>query len=326
MGDLRYLADTKMSAFTSPLARGQIAAALALLGDRGRAQAAFASAVQSLQSERDSGQYRPDYGSRLRDGAGLLALASETDNVANVVRPVSAVIDQERGTRRTSTQEEAWLVLAAQAVARSAETMRLTVDGAEHKGAFYGSYRDAEMARGNVTLANAGRDPLQAVITVTGNPIEPEPAVSNGYGVERSYYTLDGTQVQPNQVRQNDRLVTVIKVTETEAKQARVLLVDRLPAGFEIDNPSLVDSDTVSALSWLTKDVEPAHTEYRDDRLVAAFDREPSQPASFSIAYTVRAVSPGRYVHPPAQIEDMYRPERFGRTGYGSVEVTAARP
>ncbi|MBM6596727.1 alpha-2-macroglobulin family protein [Microvirga pudoricolor] len=326
MGDLRYLADTKMNAFTSPLARGQIAAALALLGDRARAQAAFASAVQSLQGERDNGQYRPDYGSRLRDGAGLLALASETDNVANVLRPISAVIDQERGTRRTSTQEEAWLVLAAQAVARNAEAMRLTVDGTEHKGAFYGTYRDTDMARGSVTFANAGRDPVQAVITVTGHPIEPEPAISSGYGVERSYYTLDGAQIQPDRVRQNDRLVTVIKVTETEAKQARVLLVDRLPAGFEIDNPSLVDSDTVSGLSWLTKDVEPAHTEYRDDRLVAAFDRGPGQPASFSIAYTVRAVSPGRYVHPPSQIEDMYRPERFGRTGYGSVEVTAARP
>ena len=29
--------------------------------------------------------------------------------------------------------------------------------------------------------------------------------------------------------------------------------------------------------------------------------------------------------HPPASIEDMYRPERFGRTGFGTVEVTSAR-
>ncbi|MET0427620.1 MAG: alpha-2-macroglobulin family protein, partial [Microvirga sp.] len=326
MGDLRYLADTKMDAFASPLSRGQLAAALALLGDRGRAQTAFASAVKSLQSGRDTGAYRSDYGSRLRDGAGLLALASETDNVTAVLRPVAAVLDQERGTRRTSTQEEAWLVLAAGAVARSAEAMRLTVEGTEHKGAFYGTYRDAALARGSVTLANAGRDPVQAVVTVTGNPIEPEPAIMQGYGLDRSYYKLDGTRVQPDQVRQNDRLVTVVTVTETEAKQARVLLVDRLPAGFEIDNPSLVDADTAAGLSWLKQDVEPVHVEYRDDRLVAAFDREPSQPAIFSIAYTVRAVSPGRYVHPPAQIEDMYRPERYGRTGYGSVEVTAARP
>ncbi len=41
MGDLRYLADTQLDKFESPLARAQLAAALALLGDRGRALAVF---------------------------------------------------------------------------------------------------------------------------------------------------------------------------------------------------------------------------------------------------------------------------------------------
>ncbi|MGO4573800.1 alpha-2-macroglobulin [Microvirga sp. 2TAF3] len=326
MGDLRYLADTKLDAFGSPLARGQLAAALALLGDRGRAQKAFASAVGLLRSERDAGDYRADYGSRLRDGAGLLTLASETDNVLDVMQPVAKVIDEERGNRRTSTQEEAWLVLAAQAVARDAEAMVLKVDGADRKGAFYRSYKDASLNSGAITLANAGPAAVQAVVTVTGNPIEPEPAVSRGYTVERSTHKLDGTQVQPDTVRQNERLVVVLKVTETEAKQARVLLVDRLPAGFEIDNPKLVDSDTVASLPWLKRDVEPAHTEYRDDRFVVAFDREPDQSAFFTVAYMIRAVSPGRYVYPAAQVEDMYRPERYGRTGFGTVEVVQAKP
>jgi len=326
MGDLRYLADTKLGEFRSALARGQIAAALALLGDRGRAQKAFASAVDQLRSEKDTGDYRADYGSRLRDGAGLLTLASETDSVPAVMQPVAKVIEEERGTRRTSTQEEAWLVLAAQAVARDTQAMVLKVDGAERKGAFYRTYRDAALNDGSVTLANAGPAAVQAVVTVTGNPVEPEPVLSRGYTVERSYYRLDGSQVQPSGVRQNERLVVVLKVTEAEARQARVLLVDRLPAGFEIDNPRLVDSDTVAGLPWLKRDVEPAHVEYRDDRFVAAFDRETDQSAFFTVAYMVRAVSPGRYVHPAAQVEDMYRPERFGRTGFGSVEVVQARP
>jgi len=34
-------------------------------------------------------------------------------------------------------------------------------------------------------------------------------------------------------------------------------------------------------------------------------------------------VSPGTYVYPAATIEDMYRPDRFGRTAFGTVEVTA---
>jgi uncharacterized protein YfaS (alpha-2-macroglobulin family) len=78
-------------------------------------------------------------------------------------------------------------------------------------------------------------------------------------------------------------------------------------------------------LAFAKTDVQPAHAEFRDDRFVAAYDRTPEQSAFFSAAYTVRAVSPGTYVHPGATIEDMYRPERFGRTAFGSLTIEAAR-
>jgi hypothetical protein len=48
-------------------------------------------------------------------------------------------------------------------------------------------------------------------------------------------------------------------------------------------------------------------------------------PGLFTVAYVVRAVSPGSYVMPQAYVEDMYRPDRFGRTGTGRIEITAAR-
>jgi uncharacterized protein YfaS (alpha-2-macroglobulin family) len=38
-----------------------------------------------------------------------------------------------------------------------------------------------------------------------------------------------------------------------------------------------------------------------------------------------RAVTPGRYALGPAQIEDMYRPERMARTASGHVAITARR-
>jgi hypothetical protein len=39
----------------------------------------------------------------------------------------------------------------------------------------------------------------------------------------------------------------------------------------------------------------------------------------------VRAVSPGKYVAPQAYVEDMYRPDRYGRNGVGAVEIEAAK-
>ncbi len=67
------------------------------------------------------------------------------------------------------------------------------------------------------------------------------------------------------------------------------------------------------------------HAEFRDDRFTAAFERRAKDAPVFTVAYVVRAVSPGKYVLPQAYVEDMYRPERFGRTATGSIEVTAAR-
>lgn len=163
-------------------------------------------------------------------------------------------------------------------------------------------------------------------MTVNGSPLVPEPAAQQGYTIERSFRRLDGSTVDPaSGLRQNDRLVVVLKVTEAKAEAARLLLVDPLPAGLEIDNPKLLDADALQGLAFAKSDVQPVHTEFRDDRFVAAYDRDPSQSAFFTVAYTVRAVSPGTYVHPGATVEDMYRPARFGRTASGSVTVGAAK-
>src|SRR6202044_4272561 len=75
IGDLRYLTDAKLEGFTTPLAKAQLAAALAMLGDQARAANAFGAALKALDAERDEGS-RPDYGSRLRDAAAVLALVA----------------------------------------------------------------------------------------------------------------------------------------------------------------------------------------------------------------------------------------------------------
>ena len=68
---------------------------------------------------------------------------------------------------------------------------------------------------------------------------------------------------------------------------------------------------------------EAAHLEFRDDRFVAAFDPSEGGQRSATLAYVVRAVTPGLFAHPAATVEDMYRPEYSARTSTGMVEVTA---
>ena len=72
--------------------------------------------------------------------------------------------------------------------------------------------------------------------------------------IERGFYRLDGTPVEPNAIKQNDRLVVALKITETEAAYARLILEDRLPAGLEIDNPDLFDGGSAENLQWVKAD------------------------------------------------------------------------
>ena len=152
------------------------------------------------------------------------------------------------------------------------------------------------------------------MVTVTGAPVTPEAAAESGFKIERQTYTLDGDPIDPAQVKQNTRFVVVLKITEAQPQFGRVIVADYLPAGFEIDNPHLVSSGDTGTLPWITDAADPVDTEFRDDRFTAAFERKSGDPAVFSVAYVVRAVAPGKYVRPQASVEDMYRPDRFGRT------------
>ena len=86
-----------------------------------------------------------------------------------------------------------------------------------------------------------------------------------------------------------------------------------------------MSSGETSALPWIEDGAEPVSSEFRDDRFTAAFERNKESSPVFAVAYVVRAVSPGRYVLPQAMVEDMYRPDRFGRTGTSAIEITAAK-
>ncbi|WP_246668996.1 alpha-2-macroglobulin [Ancylobacter sp. TS-1] len=323
LGDLRYVADAKLAEVESAFARGQLAGALALLGDKGRAEKVFDAALELLPDAPETlTSGRPDFGSILRDAAGVATLASEAGfaGTARTARARVATAFVDAGP--TSTQEDAWLLLAARA-AREGRGIAVDVDGRAQSGVYERTLTPEELAK-PIVLTNRGAAPLDVAVSIDGPPSAPEPAAANGFALTRSYFTLDGKPADPAKVAQNQRLVVLLEAQEDEAGPSHVLLVDHLPAGFEIDNPTLAVGADVGVLSWLGETTQPAHAEFRDAFFAAAFDlTEGSEEAqALRVAYIVRAVSPGRYAHPPAIIEDMYRPGRFARTAAGRTEVT----
>jgi hypothetical protein len=323
IGDLRYIADVKLSDVATPIAKAQIAAALAMVGDKARADNAYLAALNAIAPQPKLDLGRADFGSALRDAAALVTLASEGRAPQKTIDDAVLRIDAARTlAASTSTQENAWLVLAARALAKQLNSISLAVNGETRQGALYRNFRPDDLA-GPFAVQNHGDGNVQAVISVSGSPLTPEPAAESGFKIERSYHTLAGEPADPGKARQNQRFVVLLKVTEPQPQFGRVIVADYLPAGFEIDNPRLVSSGETSTLDWISNGLEPVHSEFRDDRFTAAFDRSADSTAVFTVAYVVRAVSPGRYVLPQAKVEDMYRPDRFGRTATGAIEITA---
>ncbi len=325
VGDLRYIADVNLGDVVTPIGKAQIAAALGMLGDKARADRVYQAALDSLAPQPKPDLGRSDFGSALRDAAALVTLASEGRAPQATIDNAILRVDTARAlSQRTSTQEDAWMVLAARSVAKQLSAISLNVSGEAKQGALYRTLRADQMAA-PLAVTNTGEGNVQAVVSVSGAPVTPEPAADRGFKIEREFRTLDGEPSDPSKARQNQRFVVVLKMTEPKPQYGRVIVADYLPAGFEIDNPKLVSSGQTGTLAWISDAAEPVHSEFRDDRFTAAFDRTGESAAVFTVAYVVRAVSPGRYVLPQAMVEDMYRPDRFGRTATGAIEITAAK-
>ncbi|PRY21230.1 hypothetical protein CLV78_110104 [Aliiruegeria haliotis] len=318
MGDLRYYADVKGDAFATPMAAAQIGSALAMYGDQRRADAMFSRAARKLLNrlgDETEQVWRADYGTNLRDSAAVLALAAQAGS--DVVDRATLVERVASPTRDRSTQEATWTLLAAHALTETPDGSGFLVDGQPATGPLVRVLEDDTAARAITVTNDTGRDaPL--TLTTFGVPTIPPDRQSYGYALERRYFTMEGENADPSAVPQGTRLVTVLSVTPFAYSEARLMIDDPLPAGFEIDNPSLLRSGDIKALDWL-KTTETQTAEFRQDRFLAAVDWRSKE--SFNVAYIVRAVSPGSYHHPAASVADMYRPQFRASTDSGRVSV-----
>lgn len=323
---LRYLHDTQLKLMPTALAKAQLAAALALFGDAARAASAFdAARAHDGRPKPDDRYWRPavqDYGSLLRDQAGVLALASTAQPRGAALEQVLASVHAGRRQRQhLSTQEQAWLLLAAHSLAAPGAEWKAHIGGRAAAGAgkpFAGRFGAPALGR-RFDVVNDGDDKIWVGATLTGIPAKDQPAEKQGFEITRVFYTLKGERADLGKVRQSDVLVAVIKVSAAAARPHQALIVDLLPAGFEIENPRL-DRRDPEQMKWLPELARPRATEPRDDRFVAALDVW-SNKRDYYLAYVVRAVTPGMFRLPAAYVEDMYAPALFGRDAMSKVTI-----
>lgn len=151
--------------------------------------------------------------------------------------------------------------------------------------------------------------------------------MANGFSIQRQWFTPDGKPITGDVIEQGDLVVVTHEGQVAVGANYRALLIDLLPAGFEIEKARL-DWEYDANLDWLPNLSRPRYTDGRDDRYVVAFDTENlerdeknKKMKTYRAAYLMRAVTPGDYILPPVEVEDMYRPEYRARTGAKKVRV-----
>lgn len=276
------------------------------------------------------GQWLGDYGSRVRDRALAYALLLrhkvQHERRENLLFDLS---DDFRTRNYYSTQERLALFLAVQAAGaakddswKTAVTVGAKADPWTGNGVGRQSFGVAQLKSG-IALKNDGAAPLFVDITAQGYPTKPPAPSSDRIAVDRAMFTTEGKPVTARQFTTGEMFIVRLRVKASQTIKDG-LVVDRIPAGFEIENLNLSQGPQAGEFTVEGVNIAQAnanerivHTEYRDDRFVAA--AQLGQP--LELFYLVRAVTPGKYVVPATFAEDMYRPEV---RGVGKVESDIA--
>ncbi|WP_010634339.1 MG2 domain-containing protein [Aeromonas dhakensis] len=285
--------------------------ALSAMGDEQNAAKALSRALATERGD----DYLGDYGSPLRDQALELSLLRQHKLAADRWPALSAKVADTLAHRQwLSTQER--LALLRLARFDPAVDWQAKVTSSLGSGSLSGSaplQQGTPEALAASTVTNEGKGSLYVQRTLVGYPEQAPTRLSQGISVTRSWFNSDGQRFDPTKVKVGDLVVVRLNVS-SESAVPDALLVEMVPAGFELENPALGNSIKLEELSIEGKPAWQSewndylkHQEFRDDRYTAALDL--SEGSNQQLVYLMRAVTPGRYQVPPTQVEDMYRPE-----------------
>ncbi|CDL00754.1 conserved Large extracellular alpha-helical protein of unknown function [Magnetospirillum gryphiswaldense MSR-1 v2] len=327
--DLRYFFDSAPP--KGAMAWAHLGAALDSVGERARAALAFDRARQALNSN-PSG-YKPlPYGSYVRDVFAVAAIMAEAGRSAQIPDLLAMGFQQNVQAEQTTTQDKAWILMAAAALGKNAGQVAVQVDGkAVGKGDPVAMALDVAALTRGVSIDNTGSGAIFRTLSVDGIPAQEVPAQENGVGLSKQVFSLDGQPVDLAQVKRNDRLVVVLEMNAHGKRAGDYALLDLLPAGLEAEGVIKADQP---GYPWLSGITDPSMRELGDDRFIAVqtlprYVRGPDQPEweqgnpvhTVKLAYVVRAVGLGEFAMPAALAEHMYAPGITARTAMGRLGI-----
>jgi alpha-2-macroglobulin len=241
--------------------------------------------------------------------------------------------------RWENTQSNAWAMLGLTKYATQVETGEKNASGSiDYNGNHHPFQLDQQtravseqqpIAR---PLPGASPVPLslanpQARLLFTQVKLEARPVVGlqprqdRGFLLQRSYQKLndDGSLTKADSLGVGDRVLVTLQV-EVRQPAHFVAVDDALPAIFEAMNPEF-KTQAVRGVADLGGDWASDYRELRHDR--ALFFCNHLAPGSYTLHYLARVRAAGEVTAPPARIEEMYHPDRFGLSEAVKIKSTA---
>ncbi|MCW8928621.1 MAG: alpha-2-macroglobulin family protein [Gammaproteobacteria bacterium] len=320
LGTMRTLYDYHKNDAHSGLPLMHLGIALSHQGDKKRGKAAI---NESLTISRKENSYLGDYGSKLRDVSLMLEVLVLFNPTHGGVNQLLSNLQDELTKRQwLSTQERNALFMTGVALkSKGKKQWQAIISTAieEKKIIHEGDYKQKisqetleYMDEDGIELSSLSDERLYASINIGGYTIKAPEADFSHFNINRTYYNVKGEVILPEQVAVGELMIVELSL-QAKNRIQDALVVDLLPAGFEIENQNLEHSIKLDeyhigskALIDRMSSNDIKYQAWRDDRYVAAIDIKSH--TTQRLYYLLRAVTPGTYQVPPPYAEDMYRP------------------
>jgi len=331
LATLRQLYNARANA-PGGLALVHLGIALKQMGDEARANTVLAEGVVKVRDH--DGWY--DYGSDIRDMALSYALLQKHKllvSIPNSVTLLARLSDLLKKKTYLSTQERFAVFMAGRDLGETSADKAWkatllkgqTSQELQQAGSMFASLTHAELLSGS-QLTNHSDGTLYLQVAYSGYPKE-VPAEGGKISLRRAYYDAEGKWLQPSALKAGvlktgDTVWVKLTVSSRSANAPNTLVVDRIPAGLEIENTNLIEGESGSVLkidgdlpAEAMNNQRIIHKEFRDDRFVAAVRLGSWWYEEIKLFYRARVVTPGVFKVPPLAAEDMYSPEIRGSYG-----------
>ena len=312
---LRWYHDVQFANEQSPLARAQVAAALDMMGDRARARQAFREAIDKLGYEDNWDWYQ----SPLRDLAGVIALAYEAGET-DIAKSLTVRLENAmKSPAQLNTIEDAYILRAASYMLKASGPTKIDAQGVGTLPGGLNVKRYGVTQLNAAHLVNRGSGPIWRTVTVIGTPMAAPNAMSQGLSLNKTFYALDGSHIDPSHMSQGQKVLVVITGSSARAEARPIVVDDALPAGFEIESTLTSEDVQNGPFKFIGTLTDTKVQEARDDRYMAALDV--SSQKGFEVAYIARAVTQGDFYLPGVEAKDFYRADMYGRTQGGRTTI-----